>query len=230
MRNSLRIEPSSMVDPYATLRSDSENQRLRLIVSCVISSNVVTARAFAWKPRCATINDANSFAMSTFESSNAPPLKVPRPPVPGLPMTACPEDNVAVKSFCPERTRPCVLAKFASTSCPITAVLPLLNVPVIIPSEPIANFVIEPLPLPSCCVDAVPLGVATCVTNPLVPSYNFQSKVRSLAPSASPVTAIPVTSPAGVAMFPFPSKVNAPVLTTTGLPVAPTSAAGIEIE
>jgi hypothetical protein len=44
---------------------------------------VVTALAFASKGRCATIKFANSVAMSTFESSSAPPERAPRPPVPG---------------------------------------------------------------------------------------------------------------------------------------------------
>lgn len=99
--------------------------------------------------------------MSTLDDSREPPDKVPRPPVPATPTTACPEARVCVKSVVPAFSKPCWSAKLASANCPRAAVLPLVNDHVTMPSAPIVKLVNVPLLLPSCWVEEVLSGAAT---------------------------------------------------------------------
>ena len=84
----------------------------------------------------------------------------------------------------PSRWSPLTLAKLASATSPRACVLPLLNDPVIVPSEPMLKFTSEPLLLPSCSVDEGVLGAATCDRSGVVPLSTFQLNVWLEAPSA----------------------------------------------
>jgi len=100
------------------------------------------------------------------------------------------------------------------------AVVPLLNDPVMVPSEPILKLCKVPLAVPSCSMDAVLFAAASWVITGVVPLSTFQLKVWLLAPSANPEM-LAVISVGGVAAapvpcvseirFPFPSNVNVPV-------------------
>src|SRR5579875_1182499 len=93
------------------------------------------------------------------------------------------------------------------------------------------NPVREPLAKPSCWVEVVEEGAATCVISPaLLELYKFQLNVSVLAPSARPVIWMPVTLLAGEVRMPAPSNVSVPLATWTGFPLPPTSAAGIVME
>src|ERR1051325_11948817 len=97
-----------------------------------------------------------------------------------------------------------------------------------VPSEPMLKSSKVPLPKPSCKVLAVALGDAVCVISELpLASCKFQVRLRgTVAPSAKQLMVIPVTGALGVARVPLPLKVNAPLETTTGAPVAPRSGGG----
>jgi hypothetical protein len=98
LRPSLSRHPTGPVDLplHSGRRSDREPpplqsprpwlpQRIIPIVSCVTVSKVVTVFEFASNARCATIRFANSVEISTFDSSSALPVMVPRDPVPATP-------------------------------------------------------------------------------------------------------------------------------------------------
>src|SRR5207302_4628608 len=85
--------------------------RFRLTRSWSISSLAVMIREFAWKPRWAMIRLVNSWARSTFDISSVPAAIDPRPAVPGVPTSACPEAPDARKRLWPALTRPAGLLK-----------------------------------------------------------------------------------------------------------------------
>jgi len=118
------------------------------------------------------------------------------------------------------RDRPCSSAKLASAICPRVAVVPLLNDPVMVPSEPILKLCKVPLAVPSCSMDRGAVRGRQLGDHGVVPLSTFQLKVWLLAPSANPEM-LAVISVGGVAAapvpcvseirFPFPSNVNVPV-------------------
>src|SRR4051812_41434443 len=61
-----------------------------------------------------------------------------------------------------------------------------------VPSLAMEKFTSEPLLLPSCEIDEVLLGAATCVSTGLAGLSTFQLNVMSEAPSANPVMGIAV--------------------------------------
>ena len=63
------------------------------IAVSVTESKVVMDFELAWKARWAMISWENSVEMSTFESSRAESLMVPREPLPAVPIEAVPLDD-----------------------------------------------------------------------------------------------------------------------------------------
>ena len=113
----------------------------------------------------------------------------------------------------PIRCSPSTSAKVASATWPRAEVRPLLNDPVTVPSAPMLKLAKVPLLLPSCWVDDVLLGAATCVITGVVPSNSFQVNVRLFAPSVKFGIVMPVTSALGLVSVPVPSKVRLPLVT-----------------
>src|SRR5579885_2344103 len=93
------------------------------------------------------------------------------------------------------------------------------------------NPVREPLAKPSCWVEVVEEGAATCVMSPaLLELYKFQLNVSVLAPSARPVIWMPVTLLAGEVMMRASLMGAVSLASWTGFPLPPTAAAGIVME
>src|SRR5579864_3435350 len=94
-----------------------------------IWSEVEMILLLASKPRWATTRSLNAWARSTLEPSRTPLEIVPRPPVFGAPICACPELDVDWYSDPPALMRPLGLVKLASAIWPSTSLEPLENTP-----------------------------------------------------------------------------------------------------
>ena len=106
-------------------------------------------RAFAWKPRWATIRLVNSCERSTFDISSAPPVSEPSPLCPGVPSWAAPELKVAAYDEEPAFSSPLGLAKVARAMRPMASDAPLLNEPMSVPSAERVNDCRVPASRPS---------------------------------------------------------------------------------
>ncbi len=95
-------------------------------------------------------------------------------------MTAEPEEMVAAKLLSPCLVRPWRLAKLASATWPRTWE-PLVNAPVMVPSEPMVKPVKVPLVLPFWLMELVALAPETCVIRPWLEALvRFQLMARLL--------------------------------------------------
>ena len=161
----------------------------------------------------------NSFAISTVDPSIAPPITLPRPPVPGNPIAGSAVRALNWKLLFPTAISDSGFRTVAIASCPTI---------VCVPFEYCAR-IWPPSAKPMCVklaggdpswVNADTADVwAYCVILGVVPSNSFQLIAMSAAPDERPVTANVGTGSeaVGLVKWPLPSNVNVPVTGVIGL-------------
>ena len=105
------------------------------------SSVAEMTRLLAWNERWAAIISLSSAVRSTFEPSSSPWAIVPTPGVPGAPVVAVPEAELAAQRVPLSRVRPATFGKFASWIEPSWVTAPVASVRLIAPAALTVNFV-----------------------------------------------------------------------------------------